>query len=122
MKNDIHPPFYQAQVVCACGKEFTVGTTIKGPIRVETCYHCHPFYTGKQKLVDTAGRVDRFRQKTEAAKKIAEDRAQGISASSKVNAATASKKDASDGEHPGATPAKKPATATKVKNAASKKK
>lgn len=94
MKKDTHPTFYQAQVICACGNEFKVGTTIEGPIRVETCYQCHPFYTGKQKLVDTAGRVDRFRQKAEAAKKIAEDRAHGISAPAKAKAVAAEKKPA----------------------------
>jgi len=62
MKKDIHPPFYVARVRCACGHEFETGST-KESIRVEICSKCHPFFTGKQKLVDTAGRVERFRRK-----------------------------------------------------------
>jgi large subunit ribosomal protein L31 len=62
MKTDVHPPYYpEAKVSCAgCGRKFTVGST-KPELHVELCSNCHPFYTGKQKLVDTAGRVDRFR-------------------------------------------------------------
>lgn len=121
MKKDTHPAFYQAQVICACGNEFKVGTTIEGPIRVETCYQCHPFYTGKQKLVDTAGRVDRFRQKAEAAKKIAEDRAHGISAPAKKAPAAEKKpavKPAADEPVEASAPAKK--AAPKAKTAAKK--
>ena len=62
MKNDIHPSYIQANVRCACGTEFTTGST-KENIRVEICSKCHPFFTGKQKLIDTAGRVERFRRK-----------------------------------------------------------
>lgn len=123
MKKDTHPTFYQAQVICACGNTFTVGTTIEGPIRVETCYSCHPFYTGKQKLVDTAGRVDKFRQRADAAKKISEDRAHGISASSMAKTAAVPKKekDATEEEQPAKkTVAAKKAPATK-KVAAKKK-
>ncbi len=62
MKKEIHPQFFQAKVRCACGHEFFAGST-KETIRVEICSKCHPFFTGKQKLVDTAGRVERFRRK-----------------------------------------------------------
>lgn len=63
MKPDIHPRFYEnAQVVCSCGNTFTTGST-KPEIHVELCSNCHPFYTGKQKIIDTAGRVDRFKKK-----------------------------------------------------------
>jgi large subunit ribosomal protein L31 len=62
MKKDIHPDFVEANVRCACGHEFTTGST-KESIRVEICSKCHPFFTGKQKLMDTAGRVERFRRK-----------------------------------------------------------
>jgi large subunit ribosomal protein L31 len=62
MKKDIHPKFTQTKVRCACGHEFMTGSTAEG-IRVEICSKCHPFFTGKQKLVDTAGRVERFRRK-----------------------------------------------------------
>ena len=60
MKTDIHPQYYKdAKVSCACGNHFTVGAT-RPEIRVEICHTCHPFYTGEKKLVDTAGRVERF--------------------------------------------------------------
>jgi large subunit ribosomal protein L31 len=62
MKKDIHPKYVEAKVRCACGNEFTTGST-KEIIRVEICSKCHPFFTGKQKLMDTAGRVERFRRK-----------------------------------------------------------
>jgi large subunit ribosomal protein L31 len=62
MKNDIHPKYFQTTVRCACGNEFVTGSTQEN-IRVEICSKCHPFFTGKQKLMDTAGRVERFRRK-----------------------------------------------------------
>jgi len=62
MKNDIHPHYMETTVRCACGSEFVTGST-KDNIRVEICSKCHPFFTGKQKLMDTAGRVERFRRK-----------------------------------------------------------
>ena len=62
MKSDIHPKYFQTKVRCACGNEFVTGST-KENIRVEICSKCHPFFTGKQKLMDTAGRVERFRRK-----------------------------------------------------------
>lgn len=70
MKADIHPKYYvNAQVTCACGAKYTIGST-KESYRIDICAGCHPFYTGKQKLVDTAGRVDKFmaRQKIAAQK------------------------------------------------------
>jgi large subunit ribosomal protein L31 len=74
MRSGIHPSFFQTTVTCACGNAFSIGTTIEHAFRVEACYLCHPFYTGKQKLVDTAGRVDRFRQRAQAAKRITEEK------------------------------------------------
>ncbi|MBS3759119.1 MAG: 50S ribosomal protein L31 [Desulfobacterales bacterium] len=62
MKKNIHPEYKEATIRCACGNEMTVGST-KGDISVEICSKCHPFYTGKQKLVDSAGRIERFRRK-----------------------------------------------------------
>jgi large subunit ribosomal protein L31 len=59
MKKGIHPKYYNAKVRCACGNEFEIGSTRK-EIKVEICSKCHPFFTGKQKLVDTAGRVEKF--------------------------------------------------------------
>jgi large subunit ribosomal protein L31 len=73
MKAAIHPDYHEARVHCACGNTFVTRTTHHGDIHVEICSACHPFYTGKQKLMDTAGRVERFRRKYakvgEAAKK-----------------------------------------------------
>ena len=60
MKADIHPKYFPtAKVKCVCGNSFTTGST-KPEIQVEICYKCHPFYTGKEKLIDTAGKVERF--------------------------------------------------------------
>lgn len=63
MKPDIHPTYYSdAKVVCVCGNTFTTGSTMK-EINIDICSECHPFYTGKQKLVDTEGRVEKFKKK-----------------------------------------------------------
>jgi len=68
MKKDIHPQYYpKTKVKCGCGNEFTVGST-KKDIQVEICGACHPFFTGKEKLIDTAGRVEKF--KARAAKAV----------------------------------------------------
>ena len=64
MKKDIHPPFQKTIVHCACGNEFETFSTVKG-IKVEICSQCHPFFTGQQKIVDSRGRVERFRRKYE---------------------------------------------------------
>lgn len=63
MKAEIHPTYYsEAKVVCVCGNTFTTGSTMK-EINIDICSECHPFYTGKQKLVDTEGRVEKFKKK-----------------------------------------------------------
>ena len=62
MKEGIHPKYQRTTVICACGNTFVTGST-KENIRVEICSKCHPFFTGKQKLVDTGGRVERFNKK-----------------------------------------------------------
>ena len=59
MKKNIHPPYRLANVSCACGNAFQTQSSI-GDLKVEICSQCHPFYTGKQKLIDTAGRVEKF--------------------------------------------------------------
>ena len=64
MKPDIHPEYMDTTIKCACGNVLEAGST-KLNIRVEICSNCHPFFTGKQKLVDTAGRIERFRKKYE---------------------------------------------------------
>ena len=63
MKAEIHPEYETVQVVCVCGNKFETRSTMGKEIHAEICSECHPFFTGKQKLVDTAGRVDRFRRK-----------------------------------------------------------
>ena len=62
MKPNIHPKYVEAKVICACGDTFTTRST-RNEIHVEICSVCHPFFTGKQKLIDTAGRVERFHKK-----------------------------------------------------------
>lgn len=75
MKEKIHPTWYpEARVHCACGSTFTTGSTRK-EIAVEICSACHPLFTGQQKLVDTAGRVDRFNQRAAIAKRKQEEAA-----------------------------------------------
>ncbi|HEV2699019.1 MAG TPA: 50S ribosomal protein L31 [Terriglobales bacterium] len=63
MKAAIHPAYNEIRVHCACGHAFSTRSTHRGDIHVEICSNCHPFFTGKQKLLDTAGRVERFRRK-----------------------------------------------------------
>lgn len=70
MKSAIHPQFYkEARVVCVCGNRFTTGST-QEEIHVELCYKCHPFYTGEQKFVDSASRIQKFQTKQEKAKQF----------------------------------------------------
>ena len=71
MKPDIHPLYATAHVKCGCGNEFQTRST-RAEIHLDICSECHPFYTGKQKLIDTAGRVERFRQKYGTSTKKAE--------------------------------------------------
>ena len=68
MKPGIHPKYFDTVITCACGAQYPTRSTKKN-ISVEICAACHPFFTGKQKLVDTAGRIDRFRRKYEKVKK-----------------------------------------------------
>ena len=63
MKQGIHPDYHEINVHCACGEKWTTRSTRKGDLGVEICSACHPFFTGKQKLIDTAGRVDRFNKR-----------------------------------------------------------
>jgi len=63
MKPDIHPAYHEIQVTCSCGNTWKTHSTMSKALHVEVCSNCHPFYTGKQKIVDTAGRVEKFRQK-----------------------------------------------------------
>ena len=72
MKTNIHPTFNLATVTCACGNTFQVRTTV-GDIKVEICAACHPFYTGKQKLVDTSVRVEKYRRRFEKSQSMAKE-------------------------------------------------
>lgn len=69
MKQGIHPQYNNITATCVCGGKFATGST-RDEIKVEICSQCHPFYTGKQKLVDTAGRVDKFKSRMEASTKL----------------------------------------------------
>lgn len=63
MKADIHPKYSETKFKCACGNVVETRSTLKGDVAVEICSACHPFYTGRQKFVDTAGRIEKFRKK-----------------------------------------------------------
>ena len=63
MKPDIHPKYTEVSVTCSCGSSFKTRTTAGHDLTIEVCSQCHPFFTGKQKIVDTGGRMERFRQK-----------------------------------------------------------
>jgi len=63
MKVEIHPNYQELAVTCSCGNTFQTRSTMSKPLHIEVCSACHPFYTGKQKIVDTAGRVEKFRLK-----------------------------------------------------------
>ena len=72
MKKGIHPKYMMATVTCACGNTFVTKSTI-GDIKLDICSSCHPFFTGKQKLVDTAGRVEKFKRKYQMQKNAAQN-------------------------------------------------
>lgn len=86
MKKDIHPTYYpSAHVECVCGNKFTVGSAQES-IRVEICGSCHPFYTGQEKLIDTAGRVERFRaRKAKAASEPKKTKKARVKSAKKVS-------------------------------------
>ncbi len=63
MKPETHPEYAEISVTCSCGNTFKTGSTLGRNLTIEVCSQCHPFYTGKQKILDTAGRVEKFRQK-----------------------------------------------------------
>lgn len=85
MKKNIHPEYGLAVVVCACGNKIETTSTVK-EMHVEICSACHPFYTGQKKIVDTAGRVDRFTRRVERAKSLQEDLAKSKEAKAKKKA------------------------------------
>jgi large subunit ribosomal protein L31 len=78
MKKDIHPKYYtKAKVECACGNVFEIGST-KESLNVEICYKCHPFYTGEEKLIDTAGRVEKFKERQSKARQTTSKKSKKI--------------------------------------------
>lgn len=78
MKTDIHPKYNSTTFVCACGSKFTAGSTIEKEFHTEICSQCHPFYTGKQKLIDSSGRVDKFMAKMKKAQAVAEKKVKKV--------------------------------------------
>lgn len=70
MKPGIHPDYHEVNVICACGYTFRTRSTHKGDIRIEICSQCHPFFTGRQKLVDSEGRVDRFERRAQRGREL----------------------------------------------------
>lgn len=93
MKTSIHPDVHTAKVSCACGNSFETRSTIE-EISVEVCSNCHPFFTGKQKIVDTAGRVDKFKAAREAAEKAKAEAAERA----KKKSVKAEKEDSTENE------------------------
>lgn len=75
MKKNVHPGYYNTRIVCVCGNVIETRATVKEVVHVEICSNCHPFFTGKQKLVDTAGRIERFRRKYGIKNEAAADQA-----------------------------------------------
>ncbi|MBD3361012.1 50S ribosomal protein L31 [Candidatus Peregrinibacteria bacterium] len=113
MKKDIHPDYQDIKFTCACGAEFTAGSTIKENFKTEICSNCHPFYTGKQKLVDTSGRVDKFMEKMKRAQEMGEKKVKKVEKGKSKKAAKESAKEKSAKESTKEKPEKKPKTKTK---------
>lgn len=83
MKKSIHPTYFnEAKIICSCGNTLTVGSTVK-EAHVEICSSCHPFFTGKKKIIDAAGRVDRFKAREEKSRKLQEERIKSRSTAKK---------------------------------------
>jgi large subunit ribosomal protein L31 len=70
MKDAIHPEYKTIKVTCSCGHEFETSSTLCTPLAIEVCANCHPFYTGKQKIIDTGGRVQKFNERYNRSKKV----------------------------------------------------
>ena len=85
MKAGIHPAYEEINVICACGHRFRTRSAHKGDIRVEICSSCHPFFTGRQKLIDTEGRVDRFQKQAQKTKNLQAARAAATTKKPTVN-------------------------------------
>lgn len=79
MKSDTHPKYQDITFTCHCGATFIAGSTIQGEFKTEICSNCHPFFTGKQKLVDSSGRVEKFMAKAKKAQEFAEKNVKKVS-------------------------------------------
>lgn len=78
MKSDIHPKYQTITFTCACGSKYIAGSTMENDFHTEICSNCHPFYTGKQKLIDTSGRVDKFVARMKKAQDAAEKKVRKV--------------------------------------------
>jgi len=95
MKKDIHPKYFsEAKIICACGNVITTGS-VKEEMKVEVCSACHPFYTGKKRVVDTAGRVDRFKKRMEKSEQLLADKMKRAEAKKPARIATPARSAAS---------------------------
>lgn len=83
MKKDVHPKYSKVSIRCACGNVIETRSTLEGVVQVDLCSSCHPFFTGTQKLIDTAGRIDRFKKKFAATADIAASAAEKAAAKKK---------------------------------------
>jgi large subunit ribosomal protein L31 len=99
LKEKIHPKYFETTITCACGNVIHTRSTVKD-IHVEICSSCHPFFTGKQKLIDTAGRVERFRRKYGTSKQKEEESKEEKPQVSPYSAQTGSDEPPSGGAHP----------------------
>ena len=117
MKKDIHPKYEEATVNCSCGNTFTTRST-KPELHVELCSQCHPFYTGKQKLVDSGGRVERFKRRFEKAEPAKPEPAKPEPAKAGAPKAASAKAEAPKTEAPKAAPAKAEAPEVEAPEAA----
>jgi len=96
MKKDIHPKYHDITFACACGAKFVAGSVIKEDYKTEICSNCHPFYTGKQKLLDTSGRVDKFMAKMKKAEAIKETKKTKKTKKSKIVKVTTEEREAEE--------------------------
>lgn len=113
MKAEIHPKYQTITFTCACGASYVAGSTIEKDFRTEICSNCHPFYTGKQKLIDSSGRVDKFMAKMKKAQELAEKKVKTVKKGEEEEVAqkSAEKKEP---KKVGKTAAKKPAKSKKA--------
>lgn len=98
MKAEIHPDYETTTIHCVCGNSWETRSTVAGEIKVDICSACHPFYTGKQKLVDTAGRVERFRKRYAKVEALKKEQAEAEAKAKSEATAADAKKPAESGD------------------------